>query len=48
MAVVIAVEPDHVPMARPRSPSVERCTDEGKTAGNEKRRSDALYRAGCD
>jgi hypothetical protein len=48
MAVVIALNPDHVPMARPRPAFVERGADDREAAGDQERRPHALQRATGD
>ena len=45
---VIAENPDHVPMARPRSFSLKRRTDQGEASGNQQRAADSLHRARRD
>ena len=47
MAAVIAVKPDQVPMARPRSLLCIRGADNGQTSRNQERRSYPLKSA-CD
>ena len=48
IAVVIALKPDHVPIARPRSAVVERRADDGEAARHEEGGADSLQRAADD